>query len=281
MTPKKLLFSLAHPDDESFGSGALIAKYVHAGVEVSYICATDGARGTIAKEFLDKYGSPSAVRYAELDCAAHILGFKQVYKLGYGDSGMMGTPENHDPHCLWQADENEVTGKIVAILREVQPQVVVTFDPYGGYGHPDHIFVHRVTTRAFYAASDPAQFPESGSPYQPHKLYYTSFSHNLLRYYIWMTRLSGQNPRKLGVNKDFDLLAVAKNLLPVTAKIDIAAWFDDWDRAANCHASQASPRRSVPRFLQRLIAGKQGLTRVYPPRHPHEKIETDLFEGVP
>lgn len=278
MTPKRLLFALAHPDDEAFGSGGLITKYVKEGVEVYYALGTDGAKGTIAPEFLEKYGSVRATRLAEMDCAAKTLGFKDVFHLGYGDSGMMGSADNDDPACLWQADETEVTAKLVKIMREIRPEVVVTFDPYGGYGHPDHIFMHRVTTRAFHAANDPAQF--EGTPYQPQKLYYSVFPRSLVRLFILSMRLKGQDPRRAGTNQDLDMVAVLENGLPITTKVDIAAFFDDWDRASACHASQGGGRGMIPNWQRRLMMSKQGLTRVYPEWGKGERTERDLFAGV-
>lgn len=278
MPPKRILFALAHPDDESFGSGALIAKYVAEGAEVFYICATDGSRGTVAPRFIEQYGSVEAVRAAELECAAQTLGFKAVYNLGYRDSGMMGSLENDDPACLWQADEDEVTRRIVEIIREIQPQVIITFDPYGGYGHPDHIFIHRATTRAFHAAADPVQFADAGAPYAPQKLYYTAFPRKLLHFYIFMTRLRGENPRAIGENKDLDLVAILDHTLPATAKIDVLAHLDTGDAASACHASQISPRNELPKWLRRITSGKQGLTRIHPA--PNGKKERDLFEGL-
>ena len=277
---KRVLFSLAHPDDEAFGSGGLISKLVDEGVEVYYICGTNGAAGTVKPELIEQFGSIEAVRYTELDCASQVLGFKQVYKLGYGDSGMMNTPANQNPACLWQADETEVTGKIVQIMRELQPQIVITFDPFGGYGHPDHIFMHRATKRAFFAASDAAQFPDQGTVYQPQKLYYTGFPRTTLRFYIWRERLKGRNPRRVGVNKDLDLLHVLSKTLKPTTKINVLRYLDAWDKASQCHASQVSPRTGMPRWQRVIFSRKQALRRAYPDVEPGERLETDLFSGV-
>jgi LmbE family N-acetylglucosaminyl deacetylase len=277
---KRLLISLAHPDDETFGSGGLIAKYVAEGVEVYYIVGTDGSRGTVAPEYLEKYGSVAAVRAAEMDCAAAALGLREVFKLGYKDSGMMGTPDNVDPECLWQADKNVIAQQIIQIIQQVQPQVVITFDPYGGYGHPDHIAMHHATTLAFYTTADPNHIANGMTVYRPQKLYYTSFPRGLLSLYIWRNRLRGRDPRKFGRNRDLNLLTIRDNLMPITTKIDIWDWLDAWDKAADCHASQGSPRRSTPRWQQKLFASYQGLTRVFPKHHRGEPIETDLFQGV-
>lgn len=280
MAQKRLLISLAHPDDESFGLGGLIAKYVSEGVDVYYICATRGNRGTVAPEFLEKYGTIDAIRDAELNCAADVLGFKEVFKFGYGDSNMMGHPDNQDPTCLWQADENVVTGQVVSVIRQIKPQVIITFDPYGGYGHPDHIFIHRATTRAFTAAADSSQYPDRGEAYQPQKLYYTAFPKNLLRFFLLMMRLRGENPRQAGTNKDMDFTKIMENANDAHTYIDVRRWLDQWDEAARCHASQSSPRTGMPRIFRSLLMGKQGLARHFPEPRPGERYETDIFQGV-
>lgn len=280
MSGKRLLISLAHPDDESFGLGGLISKYVAQGFEVDYICGTKGDRGTIADEHLQKYGSVEAVRDAELNCASKVLGFRQVYKLGYSDSGMRGSPFNDDPLCLIQADEQAVTGQIVGIMRETQPQVVITFDPFGGYGHPDHIYMHHATTRAFHAASDPAQYPEFPGVYQPQKLYYMVLSRRQLRFFILLMRLRGVDPRKAGVNQDLDYVEILDNTLLPTTKIDVHAYSDLWQAASLCHASQVNPRTGIPRFLRRIVTRRQSLYRAFPAVSNGAKLERDIFEGV-
>src|SRR5436309_1317223 len=153
MSNRRLLISYAHPDDESFGLGGLIARYVAEGVEVSLICATSGERGTVKEEFLKGYDSVKELRLAELDCAAEKLKLKHIVKLGYKDSGMMGSETSNDADCLWQATEDDVTRRVVEVIRDLKPQVVVTFNKYGGYGHPDHIAIQRATTKAFPLAS--------------------------------------------------------------------------------------------------------------------------------
>ena len=146
---RRMLVSLAHPDDESFGMAGTIARYVNEGVEVSLICSTNGDAGVTDPKFLEDYDTMTELRLAELHCAAETLGFSKVYAFGYRDSGMEGAEDNQHPDSLYQADMDEVIGRIVKAIRETRPQVVVTFDPYGGYGHPDHIKMHKATTRAF------------------------------------------------------------------------------------------------------------------------------------
>lgn len=281
MSSRRLLLSLAHPDDESFGSGGLIARYVAQGVDVYLICATNGDVGTVAPEMLNGYRSVAELRLAELDCASAKLGFRGVFKLGYRDSGMMNSETCKDPSCLWQAPRKEVARRVVQVMREIKPQVVITFNRYGGYGHPDHIAIQRATTDAFRLAGDPAYATDGQQPYQPQKLYYTSFPKQLFRLYIVLARLRGQDPRRLGRNRDIDLQAIYDNIEPIHARIDIRDYLEAWDEASQCHRSQlggGTPR--LPLFVRRQIAGKQGLTRVHPAPSHNRVDEHDLFAGV-
>ncbi len=282
----RLLISFAHPDDESFGMGGAIAHYAERGVEIALICATNGDVGTVDPEFLEGYESIAALRLDELRCAADTLGIKDVVTFGYRDSGMMGTPENEHPDCLWQQDEDVVTGKIVREIRRFRPHVVVTFDPFGGYGHPDHIYMHRATTRAFHEAGDPEKYPEQIAdglaPYRPAKLYYSSFPRLPLRLRVWLTRLRGQDPRRMGRNGDLDLQAALEHALPVHARLNVAPYQPVWDAAAGCHASQQNPREtdSVLDQVRRFIFRHQEFTRAYPVPNGTDAIERDLFAGL-
>ncbi len=272
--PKSLLVCYAHPDDESFGIGSLIAKYVAEGVEVSLICATNGDAGTVSPERLNGYKSIAELRLAELDCAAQVLGFKEIIKFGYRDSGMMGSPDNQHPDCLWRAPLDEVTARIVEVMRRICPQVVITFDPYGGYGHPDHIKMHQATVAAFNAVQADAEPPQ--------KLYYAAFPRIALRIGVAVMKLLGKNPRRMGTNQDLDMVAVLDATLPIHTRINVGPYFDIGQRAADCHASQGNPRRSFPvtRLLFRRLTSSTALTRAEPPPKPGEPLEWDLFAGV-
>ncbi len=282
-----MLISFAHPDDEAFGMGGTIARYAADGVSIALICSTNGDVGTVDAEKLQGFESVGELRLHELQCSAETLGIREVVTFGYRDSGMMGTPENNHPDCLWQADEAVVVGKIVREIRRIRPQVVITFDPYGGYGHPDHIYMHRATTKAFHAAGDPAQYPEHLAEglqaYQPAKLYYNTFPRGWLYLRLIQARLRGQDPRHLGKNGDLDFVAVLKSQLPAHARIDIAAYHPAWDAASGCHASQQNPRENgglVDRVLRAMFRS-QSFTRAWPAPTPHERMEHDLFNGIP
>ncbi len=281
MSSRRILLSFAHPDDESFGSGGMIARYVADGAEVSLICATNGDVGTVAPERLNGYSSIAELRLAELDCASAKLGFKHVYKLGYRDSGMVDSETSLHPDSLWQAPRDQVARRVVEVIRQFRPQVVITFNKYGGYGHPDHIAIQRATEDAFHLAGDPNTITEGHAPYRPQKLYYTSIPTALLRLYLVIMRLRGQDPRHVGKNKDIDFLKILENVEPIHTRILIRDYLEAWDEASACHASQlggGAPR--LPLGLRKLIAGYQGFTRVFPAPSANRVDESDFFEKV-
>lgn len=280
IAPYRLLIAYAHPDDESFGLGAMIAAYVARGVEVTLICATNGERGAVKPEFLEGYDSIKALRLAELDNAVKVLGLQRLVLLDYKDSGMMGSETTGDPECLWQAPAAEVARRMVEVIRDVKPQVVVTFNKYGGYGHPDHIAIQRATHEAFYAAGDPT-CETSQPPYAPQKLYYSGINQLTIQFGIWVMRLRGQDPRRLGRNKDIDLIKILDNVEPTHTTVEIGDYLDKWDAANACHASQLGGTFiRVPRPIRRRVMKRQGFTRVHPIPPSNRVDERDLFIGV-
>ncbi len=282
--PKRLFISYAHPDDESFGLGGLISKYVSEGVEVYYLCATNGDVGTVHPDMLNGYKSVAELRLSELDKASALLGFKQVYKLGYRDSGMIGSETTRHPDSLWYAHEHkpaEVTRRVVEAIREVRPHVIITFNKYGGYGHPDHIAIQRATTEAFAKSADTA-YATGHEAWQAQKLYYSGVARWPIRLGIMRSLLKRQNPRKLGRNHDIDIVKILENVEPVHVKVDIRDWFAAWDEASSVHQSQLSGGsfRVMPKRLRPYLTPYQMFTRVYPQPARSRIDETDLFEGV-
>jgi N-acetyl-1-D-myo-inositol-2-amino-2-deoxy-alpha-D-glucopyranoside deacetylase/mycothiol S-conjugate amidase len=140
---RTLLFVGAHPDDETFGIGGTLAQYAAASVRVYYACATRGEVGTADAESMKGFDSVGDMRWAELECAARVLGLAGVVHLGYRDSGMASSPENRHPESLAMAPLEQAAGRVVRAIRELKPEVVITHDPLGGYRHPDHIAIHR------------------------------------------------------------------------------------------------------------------------------------------
>jgi len=279
-----MLMVFAHPDDESFGMGGTIARYVASGVEVTYFCATAGEVGTIPDEMKDRYATTKELRLAELDAAARVLNFKVI--LGnYCDSGMMNSEHNQNPESLWYQWEHypaKVVRHVVDIIRQTQPQVVVTFNRYGGYGHPDHIAIQRATLDAFDKAGDVAYVTDD-APYTPQKLYYTSIPGLPLKVMLGVMKLRGLDVRHMGTNKDIDFQAVIDNLEPSHTSVDIRDYLYAWDEASACHASQGGGMNRafpIPMWLRRQIMGKQGFTRLIP-RPTRDSIdEDDLFAAV-
>ncbi|MFI9807260.1 N-acetyl-1-D-myo-inositol-2-amino-2-deoxy-alpha-D-glucopyranoside deacetylase [Streptomyces sp. NPDC052301] len=157
---RRLLLVHAHPDDESINNGATMAKYAAEGAHVTLVTCTLGERGEVIPPGLRHLAGPAlgAHRRGELAAAARELGVQDVRLLGgagrYGDSGMMGIPDNDDPGCFWQADVDEAAGLLAEVILQIRPQVLVTYDDQGGYGHPDHIQAHRVAMRAVDLAAE-------------------------------------------------------------------------------------------------------------------------------
>ncbi len=282
MLEKRLLAVLAHPDDESFGLGGTLARYAAEGVDVHIAIATDGAAGSVAEGFENAREELAAIRAKELEAAVRILGGK-LHMLGYRDSGYINDPANEHPDAFIQADEKEAVGRVVRLIRQIRPQVVVTHDETGGYFHPDHIFCWKITTAAFYAAGDPEQFPDIGpAPYQPQKLYYSVFSNRWVKFYIFLLRLRGQDPTRMGRNKDIDFTKIGVAPSQIHARIDYRDYWDVKRQASACHSSQGGGTgftRLVPVWAQKRLFGHETYMRAYPPAQNGLR-ETDLFAGI-
>lgn len=275
-----LLAVTAHPDDESFGMGGTLALYASRGVAVHLICATRGEVGEARQEFLEGYQSVAEMRVAELTCAARMLGLTQVHLLDYRDSGMPNSPDNTHPQALAAQPVAKVANEIIEIIRLLKPQVVITFDPIGGYHHPDHIAIHRATLEAFYAASDPRRGTRPVC--QPYKLYFHTMPHGYLRAAVKILPLFGKDPRKFGSNGDIDLTAIAAASFPTHAIIDTRRFKKVQDAAAACHASQGGQEMShgLRAWLSRLFSSRDTFMRDHPSPVPGEPIEKDLFAGL-
>lgn len=274
-----LLAVLAHPDDESFGMGGTLAKYADDGTNVHLICATRGEAGEVDPEFLEGQSSIAHLREMELRCAVEKLGLREVHLLDYRDSGMSGSADNKNPKALINAPLDQVAKEIAEYIRRIKPQVILTFDPIGGYCHPDHIFVHQAATKAFYLAGDPA-FKSSFPPYKPGKLYYHTIPRQLIRVYGRILRLAGKDPSKFGKNKDIDLTLIAGQDFPIHARINYASVKNKKVAASACHASQggAGLTGGVFFWLLWLIGAKpeDQFMQAYP--EPSQNVhKQDLF----
>lgn len=283
MQQQNLIFFGAHPDDESFGIGGTLAKYAAQGVNVMYACATRGEVGSVDPEYLGPFATIGDLRWAELVKAAEVLQLANVIHLGYRDSGMPGQPENRHPLALAAAPIEEVTARVVKVIREQKPQVVITFDPIGGYRHPDHIAIHHATVAAFQAAGDLTRYPELGPAFQPQKLYFSVFPKGLLKLAVKALPLIGQDPHRMGSNKDIDLTSLVEVEYPVHARIKIGSEMTERkQRAAACHQSQLSsgpPSSGLAGWFYRRFSAQETFMRAYPLVNGRLR-ETDLFEGV-
>ena len=153
----------AHPDDETIGTGGAMARAVADGHRVILVTGTRGELGEIVVPDMDtpdNHRRLGEIRAGELERAMGVLGVTEWENLGYRDSGMMGTPGNHDPRSFWQAPIDEAAGRLTWLVRQYRPDVITTYNAFGGYGHPDHIRTHDVGVRAFARAGDPAWYPE-------------------------------------------------------------------------------------------------------------------------
>jgi len=274
-----ILAVLAHPDDESFGMGGTLAYYARQGVMVRLICATRGEVGEVEPDLLKGYQSIAELREHELRCAAAKLSLTSVDFLGYRDSGMRGTKENNDPRSLFQAPLDEVAKKIAALMRKYQPQIVLTFDPAGGYYHPDHVKVHQATVRAFSLAGDPNVKIADTKPFSPRKLYFHTMPHGVFKLAVKIMPLLGMNPHEFGKNKDIDLTEIVGTDFPTHARINYRSAAKYRDEAAACHASQGGGSNSWLQWLQRYVFSSDTFMRAIPEAQ-NDPIEKDLFEGI-
>ncbi|GGO34393.1 N-acetyl-1-D-myo-inositol-2-amino-2-deoxy-alpha-D-glucopyranoside deacetylase [Streptomyces lasiicapitis] len=199
-----LLFVHAHPDDESINNGATMAKYAAGGARVTVVTCTLGEEGEVIPPALahlaaDREDALGAHRIGELAAAMKELGVADHRFLGgtgrYRDSGMMGTEQNHRPGAFWSADVDEAAAHLVEVIRELRPQVLVTYDPDGGYGHPDHIQAHRVAMRAAELAAEPAFRADLGDPHTVAKVYWNRVPRSVVEErFRWLAGALGDSP---------------------------------------------------------------------------------------
>lgn len=282
MAKYRLLGAYAHPDDEQGVSG-LMHKYASEGVDVTLVCATRGEAGEIAPGVSATPENLGAVREEELRCAAEKIGVNNLYFLDYRDSGMMGTPANNDPRSFWQANLFEVAEKLVRIIRRHKPQVITTFDPNGGYGHPDHIKIHQAALIAYFVAGDPRIFSdqitkEGLDAWTVSKLYWGAFPRSRFEKYAELAR-------QAGINLSVPMQEFLKRAQPdeiITTRIDVSPYVDLKLSALFCHASQMNPNSLFSKLP--IEIRKEGLKIETLVRAESRVVvqgpETDLFTGV-
>jgi LmbE family N-acetylglucosaminyl deacetylase len=274
MRAPRLMAVLAHPDDESLGVGGTLAKYASEGVDVFLLTATRGDGGRYRGHRSDDPQHPGPValakiREAELRDAASVLGVREVSLLDY-----------HDQH-LDRASPREAVADIVGHLRRVQPEVVVTFGPDGGYGHPDHIAISQFTTAAIVAAADPVfGAAEAATALRPHavsKLYYIAWPAS-----TWAAYQAAV--RKLSATVD----GVERQPTPwpdwaITTEIDTRHFWSTVWRAVSRHESQVAayePLKDLSIEHHEALWGRQSFYRAFSTVNGGRARETDLFEGI-
>jgi mycothiol conjugate amidase Mca len=234
----------AHPDDEVFATGGMLGKYTAEGIHTINVCCTGGEEGEIVDPALNTEETRThlrEVRKAELEAAARVLGIETLEYLGYRDSGMAGTEANQHPACFHMADPEEATGRLVRLIRTYQPQVLVSYDENGSYGHPDHIKAYQIAALAFDAAGDPSRYTEAGPPWQPSKLYMCG-------------RSTEQFERWRAMAEELDLdVPWLRNPPPpdspprgipserITTRLDVVAFAERKVAALRCHRTQIAP----------------------------------------
>ena len=241
MSDRRLLLVHAHPDDESISNGVTMAKYVDEGVKVTLITCTRGEEGEVLIPELSHLASThddnlGEHRIEELAAAMKEIGVTDHRFLGhYRDSGMMGTEQNNRPDTFWQADLDEAAGKLVEIIREIKPHVLITYDEFGGYGHPDHIKAHLVAMRASQLAAD-KNFG-FGEPWEISKIYWNIMPKSVVA--EGMKKMKEQGSDFFGTDNIDDLPFVKPDEL-VTTFIDGSNYVEKKMAALAAHKTQIS-----------------------------------------
>jgi LmbE family N-acetylglucosaminyl deacetylase len=263
----RLMCVLAHPDDESMGTGSTLAKYASQGVEICLVMATRGEKGWTGEE-KDYPGAATLgkLRQAELTAAAQVLGVQQVYYLDYIDGE------------LDQVDSRQVIHKISKYIRLVCPQVVITFGPDGAYGHPDHIAISQFTTAAVVCAADASYAVDDQLPaHRISKLYYMMDTAEL-----WREFESIAGEVTMEVDGTIRKPVMWEDWAP-TARIDAGEHWRSALQAVLCHRSQVSGLGDLTRLLdeqQHRLWGVRTYYRTYSLVNSGRAVEDDLFAGL-
>jgi LmbE family N-acetylglucosaminyl deacetylase len=256
----------AHPDDECLLQSGSLAKAVHDGHRVVVMYATRGEVGEAPDDLLAPGESLVERRMAEATQSAEALGVHRLVWLGYRDSGMMGTPDNDDPRCFWRADVEDAAARVAEILREESADVLTIYDENGNYGHPDHIQVHRVGSRAAELVGT------------PHVLEAT-ISREHVRALIAKAAAAGQ---QIGDGPDVEGESVVFGVpeSEITTVVDVGNFLDRKRAAIAAHASQVhdtGPFLAMPPEVFRVALGKEFyIRRGVPAGHR----DHDVFDGV-
>jgi N-acetyl-1-D-myo-inositol-2-amino-2-deoxy-alpha-D-glucopyranoside deacetylase len=293
---RRLLLVHAHPDDETINNGATMARYVAEGASVTLLTCTLGEEGEVLVPALAQLAADQAdqlggYRISELAAAMAALGVTDWRFLGgagrYRDSGMMDTPANDKPRAFWQADPAEAVAHAVAVVREVRPHVLVTYDEMGGYGHPDHIQAHRVAMGAVEAAADPGYRPDLGGAWEVAKVYWNAMPRSVVQAGVAAMAALGEASPFEGLG-DLDDVPFAVSDDVVTTAVDGRTYADRKEAAMRAHPTQITvdgPFFALSNNLGQEVLGTEYYRLVRGTRGPAgpgpQGWEDDLFAGLP
>jgi N-acetyl-1-D-myo-inositol-2-amino-2-deoxy-alpha-D-glucopyranoside deacetylase len=290
---RRLLLVHAHPDDECIGTGATMAKYVADGAQVTLVTCTLGEEGEVLLPELshlasDRDDALGEHRQGELAAAMAELGVTDWRLLGgpgrFRDSGMVGTPPNDRPDCFWRTDLLVSATELAAVIREVRPQVVVTYDDFGGYGHPDHIQAHRVTHYAVALAESGSFRPDLGPAWSVSKFYWTAFPRSVIRAGIDALRAQGVDDEFTAMDPDNVPFACDDAL--ITTQIDAQDYLSAKMAALRAHGTQVSVDGGFFALADNVGSQAFGteyfrLARGTAVTDGESGRESDLFAGIP
>jgi N-acetyl-1-D-myo-inositol-2-amino-2-deoxy-alpha-D-glucopyranoside deacetylase/mycothiol S-conjugate amidase len=276
---RTLLAVHAHPDDECISTGGILARYAADGVRTVLVTCTDGAVGEISDPALATPENLAEVRSHELDDSVRVLNIGRSVRLGYRDSGMAGTADNDDPRSFLQSSFDEALARVVAVVREERPQIIVTYDERGGYGHPDHIRAHQVAVAAFHAAGDAARFTDAGAPFSPSKLYYAVVQRSAMRTFGERLRAAGVEVPFQEVREEEEVpFGVADER--VTTFVDVSAYTGAKRASLMAHKTQMGPDQFFMRIPPEVFGDVFGHETFQRVEGSGPVPEDDLFAGL-
>lgn len=254
----------AHPDDESITTGGLLARCARAGVQTCLLTCTDGRHGPVNPD-LGLHPDPedlALARAIELDAAARELGIQALHRLGYHDSGMTGSPANQAPRAFWSQPIDAVLARVVGIIRSFRPHVLVTYDPFGCTGHPDHIAAHRAAVLAVEAAGEAGMYPDAAPPWTVSRLFYPVFPVSAMQAFISKTMEKGK-PHPMG-GLDAEQINYTRADESVTHRVNISSVYERKRAALSKHQTQVG--RHYPQMYRSALARRE---------HEHFRIAID------
>jgi LmbE family N-acetylglucosaminyl deacetylase len=234
-----LLWVLAHPDDESFGSAGTMAWARDAGLRTAYICATRGEAGGIREPELATRDTLGAIREHELRAAMARLSLSDLRLLGFRDSGMENTPDNDHPLALINQPSEVLLAHLVGHLRDMRPDTVITFGPDGVYGHPDHVCIGSITTQAVVLAADPSWHPNLYEPWRTNALYFASVPRER------MLAFANQPDNPLGELSNHALRNLGSPSATITHWLNVERWVETKRLVLAEHRTQVDPSQML------------------------------------